>query len=181
MNGALPPRDLCHRDGIAALPGIALGGGDFQAHLLAHSPRQEAANGMRLPARGLPEFCGRGAPGRFNRSRILATLLPSWATAAFLRPLGAFFAELDFLADLPVAGATCARRAPTRAFLVAFGGPPAAEAWAVPVSSGIVEVMCSPCAAFTAVTRWITLVRLKRKSNLAPQRKRRWNGDGAAR
>src|SRR3954470_16238908 len=66
--------------------------------------------------------------GRFSRSRILATLLPSRAAPAFLAPLVAFLAGLAFLAVLPFFAATWARRAPTRAFLVGFGDSPAAAA-----------------------------------------------------
>src|SRR5216684_783869 len=91
-------------------------------------------------------------PGRFSRSRIWAVLLPSRAPDSFLAglaplaPLGAFFAGLAFLADLPFAGATWARRAPTRAFLVGFGCAAVAVAWAVPVSSLIDVVIRSPSA-----------------------------------
>src|SRR5713101_2383336 len=73
--------------------------------------------------------------GRFSRSRILAALLPSRAAPAFLPPLRAFFVGLAFLADLPFLGATCARRAATRAFLVGLGC--ATVAGLAPVSSAI--------------------------------------------
>src|SRR6266404_1522752 len=52
--------------------------------------------------------------GRFNRSRILAALLPSRANVVF-------FAALAFGADLPFLAATCARFGATRAFLPGFG------------------------------------------------------------
>src|SRR5712692_6097188 len=66
--------------------------------------------------------------GRFSRSRTLADLLPSRAAPAFLRPLGAFVLGLGFLADLPLDGATCARRAPPVPFLARFGVPSVAVA-----------------------------------------------------
>ena len=58
--------------------------------------------------------------GLFNRSMIFAALLPSLAAPASLAALGVFLVTLAFLADLPLAGATCAPRAPARAFFVAF-------------------------------------------------------------
>src|ERR1700674_2005790 len=73
--------------------------------------------------------------GRFSRSRIFCALLPSRAVPAFLPPLGAFLAALALFPGLPFLGATCARRGPTRAFLVAFGCAPVAVAWAVAGSS----------------------------------------------
>jgi len=56
--------------------------------------------------------------GRFSRSRILAALLPSRATAAFFALVGAFLAGAAFFPDLAFLGATFARRAPAVAFLV---------------------------------------------------------------
>jgi len=64
--------------------------------------------------------------------------VPVNTSGSFFAPLGAFFAGLAFLADLAFFGARWARSAPTRAFLVGFGGSPVAVAWAVPVSSAIV-------------------------------------------
>src|ERR1700674_18441 len=106
-------------------------------------------------------------PDRFSKSSTLAVLLPSRAAPAFLRPLGAFLAELPFLADLVFLGATCAPRGATRAFLVGFGCAPVAVAWAVPVSSLLDVMMCSPLlAVITAVTTSITPVSRKCKGNL---------------
>ncbi len=45
-------------------------------------------------------------PGCFSKSRTLAVLLPSRADVAFFWLLGAFFAELAFLADLAFFGGT---------------------------------------------------------------------------
>src|SRR5947207_3054529 len=89
--------------------------------------------------------------GRFSSSSTLAVLLPSRLVAgfsAFWRPLGAFLGGVAFLRDLPVLGATCARRAPTRAFLVAFGFSSDAVAWVVSFSS--VVVIYAPVAVMTA-------------------------------
>src|SRR5690349_11467415 len=61
--------------------------------------------------------------GRFSRSSTSAVLLPLRASVdlAFFAPLGAFFAGLAFLPDLPFFGATWRARALAPAFLVAFG------------------------------------------------------------
>src|SRR5450631_625235 len=72
-------------------------------------------------------------PGRFSRSRIFAALLPSRAPVAFFAPLDVFFAGVAFLADLDLAGATCARLGAMRTFLPGFGFS-APVAWAMPVS-----------------------------------------------
>src|ERR1019366_1878698 len=58
--------------------------------------------------------------GRFNKSRMLAALLPSRATR-FFAALGAFFDALVLLPTFPFLGATCAPCAPTLAFFLAFG------------------------------------------------------------
>src|SRR5258708_35950660 len=81
--------------------------------------------------------------GRFSRPSTLAVLLPSRAPAAFRLPLGAFLAALALGADLAFLGATCARRAATRAFLACFGSL-ALVAGAVPVSSSIDVIVWSP-------------------------------------
>src|SRR5712691_103554 len=94
--------------------------------------------------------------GRFSRSRILAALLPSRAAPAFLWPLGAFFCGVAFFPALPFLGATCARRAPTRAFLVPFGF--AVVAGVVPVSSVIDVIWILLFAVITAVMTWIALL-----------------------
>ena len=71
-------------------------------------------------------------PERFSRSRILAVLLlartpfslaalPGPAPLGFGAILGAFLAGLAFLPAFPFVGATCAPRARTWAFFVAFG------------------------------------------------------------
>src|SRR5258706_14462166 len=69
--------------------------------------------------------------GRFSRSMIFAALLPSRAAPASLAALGVFLGALAFLAALALEGATCAPRAPERAFLAAFRSSAVAE---VPVS-----------------------------------------------
>ena len=51
-------------------------------------------------------------------------------------PLGAFFGGLAFFPDFAFLGATCARRAPARAFLPGFG-------WAVAVAVACVVVLRS--------------------------------------
>src|SRR5438874_12902135 len=110
--------------------------------------------------------------GRFSSSSTLAGLLPSRLArfSAFLRPLGAFLGEVAFLRDLPVLGATCARRAPTRAFLVVFGFSSDAVAWVVSFSS--VLVIYAPVAVITAVNTWITPVGGRSKTILQGRRKR---------
>jgi hypothetical protein len=86
----------------------------------------------------------------------MAALLPSRAPAAFFALLGAFLAGLAFFRALALAGATCARRAPTRAFLVAFGSA-VPLAGAVSVCSVVDAMGFSPLAVITAVTTWIAL------------------------
>jgi hypothetical protein len=109
------------------------------------------------PARSPRFWNGRASSRRFNRSRILAPLLPprasGFATLAFVRPLGAFLAGLAFFPDFALAGATGARLGATRAFLFGFGVSPAVVAGAVPVSS-VVDVIIShsPLAVITAFT-----------------------------
>lgn len=87
--------------------------------------------------------------GRFSRSRILAALLPSRAIPAFLPLLGAFFAALAFLPDLPFLGAAWAERAPALAFLLALG---CAVAVAAPVSSLVSVVIVISLGGVSAIT-----------------------------
>ena len=85
-----------------------------------------------------------------DRSSILALLLPSRATLNLAtrgsgRPLGAFLAAVALRGDLPLAGATWARRGATRAFLLGFGFLLLAVVAAVVFSSGInVVILFSP-------------------------------------
>jgi hypothetical protein len=88
--------------------------------------------------------------------------------------LGAFFAGLAFLPDLPLAGATWRERAPAVALFVAFGCSAVAVA-AVSCSVVADVIFCSPLAMIT-VTTSITRVRPESKSNLREIGK----GDGTA-
>src|SRR5580704_3527695 len=110
-------------------------------------------------------------PGRLSGSRIVWVLLPSRApfsleplaaraALAFWAVLGAFLAGAAFLPDLAFFGATCAPRARTWAFFVAFGSSVVA---AGAVSMSVFDVMLSPLAVITAVTTSIPLVRRKSK------------------
>src|SRR5207248_3116323 len=83
-----------------------------------------------------------------------------------------FLGEVAFLRDWPVLGGTCARRAPTRAFLVAFGFSSDAVAWVISFSS--VVVIYAPVAVMTAVTTWITPVGGRSKTILRRAKEARW-------
>src|ERR1700694_3451894 len=113
---------------------------------------------------------------RFSSSRILSVLLPSRADLVFLLPLGAFFAGVAFLADLPFFGATWAPFGATRAFLAAFGCSLAADAGAVAASTINSVILISPLAVITAITTSITPVRRESKWILQKIAK----GDGMA-
>src|ERR1019366_955715 len=75
--------------------------------------------------------------GRFSSSSTLADLLPSRLPIAFFALLGAFLVEVAFLAAFALAGATCARCAPTRGFFVALGFSIVAMAVSVSASAVI--------------------------------------------
>jgi len=173
-------------DGVAALPVLALGGRDRQAHLFADRAREESTQRVGLPGSRLYQFPGRCAAGRFSISRIVSVLLPSRATPfslaafparaprAFFAPLGAFLAGLAFFPDLGLDDATLRARLATWAFFAAFGWSLAAVAWAVSVSSAVV-IMFSPLTVIT-VTTSITPKRPESKGN----RDRNGTGDGTA-
>jgi hypothetical protein len=90
--------------------------------------------------------------GRFNRSRILAVLLPA-RTLAFVARLGAFLVEAAFFPDLALLDATWRARLPTLGFLEGFGS--VVTAGAVPGCS-VVDVMFFSWAVITAddVSLW---------------------------
>jgi hypothetical protein len=115
--------------------------------------------------------------GLFSRSMIFAALLPSLAAPASLAALGVYFVALAVLADLVLAGATCAPRTPGRAFFVAFR----CSAVAVPVS-GVDVMMLSPLAVITVRTSF-TLARRNCKriliGNLLEANGRRCGGAAA--
>jgi len=78
--------------------------------------------------------------------------------------LGAFLPLPAFLPGLAVAWATCALRAPARAFLFGFGWMPAAVDWALPFSSVIdVVILHGPLRVITAVTTRMPLIAKKSK------------------
>jgi hypothetical protein len=91
-------------------------------------------------------------PARLSRSSTLAVLLPSRAPTAFFAPLGAFFAGLAFLGDLPFFGATWALRGATRAFLLAFGCSLLAAFGVAAVSTINSVILISPLAVITVTT-----------------------------
>jgi hypothetical protein len=83
--------------GITALPILALGGGHSQPHFLANGARQEAADGMRLPAGGLDQFLRRNAPWPFQQVEDLFRLAAMAGAGGLgwdLGALGAFSALL---------------------------------------------------------------------------------------
>jgi hypothetical protein len=100
-------RDSLGLESIAAHSIVPLGGHDRQTHLLADRAGQEAAHGMRLPARDLDQFSERHAvlpaqevqdDGRLAlgfRARLLARCGCLLRRASFARGLLAFCA--DFL------------------------------------------------------------------------------------
>src|SRR5437016_1078546 len=88
-------------------------------------------------------------PGRPSRSIILAALLLSRATPNSLARLDVFFASLALILDLPFLGATFARRAPTRAVLLAFGSA-AVGVKALSAASVIEIIVFSPLSVITA-------------------------------
>src|ERR1700676_5368110 len=138
-------------DGVAALPILAFGGRDREAHLLANRAGKEPAQGMWLPASGFEQFLGAGSPRPLQEveDRRGFTALAGFVSCAPRRFL--------LRGRLPLAGATLARRAPAAGFFVAFAFSPGAVAGAVPVSSVIdVVILNSPSAVITAITTWIT-------------------------
>jgi hypothetical protein len=72
-------------------------------------------------------------PARFSRSRTFSVLLPWRAPVAFgpaWRFLAPFFAGVACFPDFAFDGATRGFRGATLAFVVAFGSPAVAVAWA---------------------------------------------------
>ena len=99
-------------DGVGALPVLALGGCDGQAHLLADSPRQEPADGMRLPAGGFHQFLGCCAAGPLQQVQDLGGLAAVAGAGGFLLAFGRFLRRTGLLPRLSLlrrnVGATCA-------------------------------------------------------------------------
>src|SRR5207249_2683494 len=88
--------------------------------------------------------CSVAPPGRFSSSSTAAVLLPLRAAgfSDFLALLIAPLAGMAFFPDLLFTGATLARRAPARAFFVAFGF--SAVPWLFSVASAFAVIMFRP-------------------------------------
>jgi hypothetical protein len=159
-------------DGIAPPAVLGLGRRHCQTHLFAQRSADESTHGMRLPSGSFHQFLHSGAAPSFqqfeDRLGLGAFADPfvlgrpaAVAGAGAFAPLGAFFAGLAFLPDLPFFFATCAPCGATRAFLVAFGSA-ATLAGADSVCSAI--MMFSLSAVITARSRHGSL-RLARKAS----------------
>ena len=100
-------------DGVVALPVLALGGDDLQAHLLANGAGEEPAHGMRLPAGGrhqsLRSHSAR-APQQTEHERRLAAVAGAFGLRGGLGRLlgpGGLLVELAFCGGTSgVCGAT---------------------------------------------------------------------------
>jgi len=175
-------------DRVAALPVLALGGLDCQAHLLAQRTADESAQAVRLPAGGLQQLLGRGAslPLQQAQDRLgLAALADALLLGSFPRadgpglrggPTGRFVRFLRRGGPFPRLGLGRRDRARTCAstgFLV--GASATVVAGAVSVCS-VVDVMFFPLVVICAVTTSITPAGRNCKRNLDQS----GTGDGTA-
>jgi hypothetical protein len=124
---------------VAALPILALGGRNGQAHLFPQGSADEPADAVRLPASGFQQLLRGGSAGPLEQVQDLGGLA---ALAGYFRFFAAFEAAGAllgrgglFFPDLPLAGATRGFRGATLAFLVAFGSRAVAVAGVVACSS----------------------------------------------
>lgn len=74
-------------DGVAVLPVLGFGRSDLEAHLLAHGPRQEAADRMWLPVGRFHELLQRGPVRTPEQPEDLSSFAPL-TYARRLRPAG---------------------------------------------------------------------------------------------
>jgi DNA methylase len=112
--------------GVIALPVLSLCGRDRQPHLLPHRAGKESTQGMRLPVGRFQQFLRTGSARPLQQVEDQGGFAA--LTCVVLCALGRFLLRVAFFPDLPLAGATLARRAPAAAFFVAFGSVVAAGA-----------------------------------------------------
>ena len=107
-------------DGVGPLAVLALGGGDASPSFFPTVPDRNPRTLCGCQPVAFISSLAVAPPGRFSRSSTLAALLPSRAPAAFLAPLGAFLAGLDFLPRLSLLGRHVARTFGTAGLLGGF-------------------------------------------------------------
>src|SRR5216684_7843280 len=91
-------------DRIGALPVLALGGSDRQAHLLAQGAADEATDAVGLPTRSLHDCGKRGALRPFQQFEDLLRLAAFAGATRLFAALGRFLGRAGLLPGLALLG-----------------------------------------------------------------------------